>query len=251
MAEFDGKVALITGATRGIGLSIARCLVASGARVCVTARREEGVAAAVAELGGPGHALGVHGKADDPEHQEDTVQQVIEKFGRIDFLVNNAGINPVHGPLLELDLAAARKLTEVNVFGALGWTRAVHEAWMGGHGGAIVNVSSVSGVRPAVGIGMYGASKAMLISITETLSLELSPRVRVNAVAPALVRTSMAETLFAGREEEVVRGYPLGRIGAPDDVAGAVAFLLSDRADWITGQTLVIDGGRSLSAGSR
>jgi NAD(P)-dependent dehydrogenase (short-subunit alcohol dehydrogenase family) len=246
--EFEGKVALVTGASRGIGLSVAQRLVAGGAQVCVTARRPDGVAAAVELLGGPGRALGVAGKADDPEHRQDAVRRAITEFGRLDFLVNNAGINPVHGPLIDLDLAAARKLTEVNVLAALAWTQTAHRAWLADHGGAVVNVASVSGVRPAAGIGLYGATKAMLINLTQALALELSPRVRVNAVAPAIVKTSMAAALYEGNEDVVARRYPLGRLGVPEDIAGTVAFLLSDDSAWMTGQTLVIDGGLTMTS---
>jgi 3-oxoacyl-[acyl-carrier protein] reductase len=244
-----GKVAVVTGASRGIGLGIAQRLVDEGARVVLTARKPDALEEAVAALGGPERALAVSGKADDPEHREETVARALDAFGSLDLLVNNAGINPVAGPLIDLDLGAARKIVEVNALGALAWTQAAHRAWMGVHGGAVVNVSSVSGVRPAPMIAMYGASKAMLISLTESLAVELGPTVRVNAVAPAVVKTSFASLLFEGREEEVASAYPLRRLGVPEDVAGMVAFLLSDDASWITGQTVVLDGGVTLTGG--
>ncbi|GAA4710345.1 SDR family oxidoreductase [Nocardioides conyzicola] len=249
MQGLDGKVAIVTGASRGIGLGIAQRLVDEGARVCVTARKPEALDEAVAALGGPDHAIAVAGKADDPEHRADAVRRTIEAFGSLDFLVNNAGINPVAGPLIEIDLGAARKIVEVNALGALAWAQEVHRAWMGEHGGAIVNISSVSGVKPAPGISMYGASKAMMISLTESLAVELGPAIRVNAVAPAVVKTQFASLLFEGREEEVSQAYPLKRLGVPEDVAGSVAFLLSDDAAWLTGQTIVLDGGVTLAGG--
>jgi len=244
-----GKVAVVTGASRGIGLGIAQRLVDEGARVVLTARKPEALDEAVAALGGPDHALAVAGKADDPDHREEAVARAVEAFGSLDLLVNNAGINPVAGPLIDIDLGAARKIVEVNALGALAWTQAAHRAWMGEHGGAVVNVSSVSGVKPAPMIAMYGASKAMLISLTEALAVELGPTVRVNAVAPAVVKTSFASLLFEGREQEVANAYPLRRLGLPEDVAGMVAFLLSDDASWITGQTVVLDGGVTLTGG--
>jgi 3-oxoacyl-[acyl-carrier protein] reductase len=247
-ADFAGQVALVTGASRGIGLAIARRLVDLGARVCVTARHQEGVDEAVAELGGPDRALGIAGRADDAEHREHAVRSTIEVFGRLDLLVNNVGINPVQGPLLDLDLGAARKVVEVNALAPLAWTQAAHRAWMGEHGGAVVNVASVSGLRPAPGIGLYGASKAMLLNLTQALAVELSPTVRVNAVAPALVKTQLAAALLQDGDDAVVARYPLGRVGDPDDVAGAVAFLLSRDAAWITGQTLVLDGGLTMTS---
>ena len=249
MQGLAGKVAIVTGASRGIGLGIAQRLVDEGARVCLTARKPEALDEAVAALGGPDHAIAVAGKADDPEHRADAVRRTIETFGSLDFLVNNAGINPVAGPLIEIDLGAARKIVEVNALGALAWAQEAHRAWMGEHGGAIVNISSVSGVKPAPGISMYGASKAMMISLTESLAVELGPTIRVNAVAPAVVKTQFASLLFEGREEEVARAYPLKRLGVPEDVAGAVAFLLSDDAAWLTGQTITLDGGVTLTGG--
>ena len=249
MQGLAGKVAIVTGASRGIGLGIARRLVDEGAKVCVTARKQEALDAAVESLGGAQHAIAVAGKADDPAHREDAVRRTIETFGSLDLLVNNAGINPVLSSLVDIDLAAARKIVEVNALGALAWVQSAHRAWMAEHGGSIVNISSVSGVKPAPGIAMYGASKAMLISLTESLAVELGPTIRVNAVAPAIVKTAFAGPLFEGREDEVAAAYPLKRLGVPGDVAGAVAFLLSDDAAWMTGQTLTLDGGVTLTGG--
>jgi NAD(P)-dependent dehydrogenase (short-subunit alcohol dehydrogenase family) len=247
--RFAGKTAIVTGASRGIGLAIAERLVADGAKVVITARKKEALDEAVVSLGGPAHALGVAGKADDLEHQADTIRQAIETFGSADLLVNNTGINPAYGPMVELDLGAARKTVEVNCIAALSWVQQVHRAWMKEHGGAIVNVSSVSGIRPAPGIGFYGASKAMLVSITELLAVELGPDIRVNAVAPAVVKTKFATKLYEGREDEVAAKYPLKRLGFPADIGSVVAFLLSEDASWITGQTIVVDGGVTLTGG--
>ncbi|MBI2245913.1 MAG: SDR family oxidoreductase [Nocardioides sp.] len=249
MQGIAGKVAIVTGASRGIGLGIARRLVDEGAKVCLTARKPEALEEAVRSLGGAEHAIAVAGKADDPEHREDAVRRTIETFGSLDLLVNNAGINPVLSSLVDIDLAAARKIVEVNALGALAWVQSAHRAWMAEHGGAVVNISSVSGVKPAPGIAMYGASKAMLISLTESLAVELGPSVRVNAVAPAIVKTQFAGPLFEGREDEVAASYPLKRLGVPEDIAGAVAFLLSDDASWVTGQTITLDGGVTLTGG--
>jgi len=152
--------------------------------------------------------------------------------------------------MIELDLDAARKIVEVNCIAALSWTQQVHQAWMKERGGAVVNVSSVAGTRPAPGIGMYGASKAMLAHITAELAVELGPDIRVNAVAPAVVKTEFATALYEGREEQVAAAYPLKRLGVPDDVGSVVAFLLSEDASWMTGQLLVIDGGVTLAGGS-
>ena len=249
MESLKDQVAIVTGASRGIGLAIAAELVRQGARVCVTARRPEALEAAVAELGPPDVAIAVPGKADDPAHQAETVNRAVEAFGRLDMMVNSAGINPVFGPLIDTDPAAAAKIMAVNVLAPLAWTRLARDAWLGEHGGSVVNVASIAGLRASPGIGMYGVSKAALIRVTMELATELGPGIRVNAVAPGVVKTNFASALFEGREEQVSAAYPLKRLGVPEDVAGAVAFLLSDQASWITGQTLVLDGGVTLAGG--
>lgn len=246
--RFEGKTAIVTAASRGIGLGIARRLVDEGARVVITARKKEPLDEAVAALGGPGHALAVAGKADDADHQAETVRRAIDAFGSVDLLVNNAGINPVVAPLAEADLVVARKVIEVNCLAALAWVQQAHRAWMGEHGGAVVNISSLAGGGHAKGLGLYGVSKAMLNYLTAQLALELAPGVRVNAVAPGVVKTKFATMLYEGREAEVAATYPLKRLGVPSDIGSCVAFLLSDEADWVTGQLLVIDGGLTLTS---
>lgn len=244
-AEPSGRTAIVTAASRGIGLGIASALVARGDRVLITGRKPESLAEAVAGLGGPRWAIGVPGRAHDESHQDDAVARAMAEFGRIDFLVNNVGTNPVYGPLVDQPADVVRKVLDINVLAALGWTRRVYEAWQRAHGGAVVNVSSVAGLAPAPGLGAYGMSKAALIYATRQLALELAP-VRVNAVAPAVVKTRFAAALYEGREEQVASGYPLGRLGEPADVAGAVAYLLSAEASWVTGHTIVLDGGGTL-----
>ena len=248
MTASAGGVAIVTGASRGIGFAIAQRFVAEGAKVCITGRDGTALEAAAKDLGGPEVAVAVAGKGDDADHRAEVIDTVLGRFGPVTTLVNNIGINPAYGPLGTLDLHAARKMLEVNVLGTLGW---VQEALRGGLGdsdrGAIVNVSSVSGLRPAPGIAFYGVTKAALIHLTEELAVELAPAVRVNAVAPAVVKTRFATALYEGREEKVAATYPMRRLGVPEDVAGAVAFLCSADAAWITGQTLVIDGGMTLT----
>jgi 3-oxoacyl-[acyl-carrier protein] reductase len=243
---FEGKAALVTGATRGIGFEIAAELLRRGAKVCITARKPHELEAALDKLDAGDRAIAMRGGADDAEHQAEAVAAVMEKFGSLDLLVNNAGINPVMGPMVGLELRALRKVLEVNLVAPLAWTQLAWNAWMAGHGGAILNVSSIGGIIPGPGLGAYNASKAALIHLTRQLAQELGPGVRVNAVAPAVVKTDFARPLYEGYEADAAAPYPLGRLGIPADVAGAAAFLLGPEATWITGQTLVLDGGLSV-----
>ena len=243
----SGRVAIVTGASRGIGYAIAEALVARGDRVTITGRSEDSLKEAVDRLGSD-RVLGIAGKAHDEAHQAETVERTIEAFGRVDFLANNAGTNPVFGPIAELDLGVARKVFETNVISALGFAQQTYKAWQKEHGGAIVNISSVSGLSASPFIGAYGISKAAMVNLTQQLAAEMAPGIRVNAIAPAVVKTKFAAALYEGREEEAAAAYPLKRLGVPEDIGGAAAFLLSDAAAWITGQTLVIDGGMFLNA---
>ncbi|WP_405735180.1 SDR family oxidoreductase [Streptomyces sp. NBC_01537] len=243
----SGRVAIVTGASRGIGYAIAEALVARGDRVTITGRSEDALKEAVDKLGSD-RVLGIAGKAHDEAHQAETVARTIEAFGRVDFLANNAGTNPVFGPIAELDLGVARKVFETNVISALGFAQQTYKAWQKENGGAIVNISSVSGLSASPFIGAYGISKAAMVNLTQQLAAEMAPGIRVNAIAPAVVKTKFAAALYEGREAEAAAAYPLKRLGVPEDIGGAAAFLLSDAAAWITGQTLVIDGGMFLNA---
>ncbi|MBV9383296.1 MAG: SDR family oxidoreductase [Streptosporangiaceae bacterium] len=241
--ELTGRAALVTGASRGIGLAIAHSLVGRGARTVITARRAEGLEEAAAALGGPDHAVPVPGNASDPAHREAAVRTAIDRFGGLDMLVANVGINPVYGPLMDTDLGAVEKIMNTNVVATLGLIQQAWHAWMAEHGGSILVVASTAGLRAAEGIAAYGVSKAALINLTTQLAVELGPAVRVNAIAPAVVKTRFAEVLYEGREEEVARRYPAGRLGRPEDAGEAAAYLLGPGAGWVTGQVLVLDGG--------
>ncbi|MFJ2902739.1 SDR family oxidoreductase [Streptomyces sp. NPDC087212] len=246
--ELSGRVALVTGASRGIGYGVAEACVARGDRVAITGRNEDPLKEAVDRLGAD-RVIGIAGKAHDLDHQAEAVARTMEAFGRVDFLVNNAGTNPVFGPMADLDLNVARKVFETNVISALGFAQRTWHAWQKDNGGAIVNIASVAGIAPSPFIGAYGVSKAAMINLTQQLAHEFAPRVRVNAIAPAVVKTKFAQALYEGREEEAAAAYPLGRLGVPSDIGGAAAFLTSEQSDWVTGQTLVVDGGIFLNAG--
>ncbi|GAT81344.1 3-ketoacyl-ACP reductase [Streptomyces sp. F-3] len=248
MTELSGKVALVTGASRGIGYAVAEALVARGDRVCITGRNEDALKEAVANLGSD-RVIGVAGKAHDEAHQAEAVERVMEAFGRVDYLVNNAGTNPVFGPMADLDLNVARKVFETNVISALGFAQRTWHVWQKDNGGAIVNIASIAGLAASPFVGAYGVSKAAMINLTQQLAHEFAPKVRVNAIAPAVVKTRFARALYEGREAEAAASYPLGRLGVPSDIGGAAAFLTSAQSDWITGQTLVVDGGIFLNAG--
>ncbi|UNO38712.1 SDR family oxidoreductase [Streptomyces sp. MST-110588] len=248
LPALSGRTALVTGASRGIGYGIARALVARGDRVCITGRNEDALKEAVGKLGAD-RAVYVAGKAHDETHRATAVERAMEEFGRLDYLVNNAGTNPVFGPIADLDLGVARKVYETNVLSALGFAQRVWHAWQKDHGGAIVNIASVAGIGASPFVGAYGMSKAAMVNLSLQLAHEFAPLVRVNSIAPAVVKTRFAAALYENREEEAAAGYPMGRLGVPEDIGGAAAFLLSDAAGWITGQTLVVDGGLFLNAG--
>ncbi|MFJ6633649.1 SDR family oxidoreductase [Streptomyces sp. NPDC091376] len=243
-SAFDGRAALVTGASRGIGLATARALGEAGAMVCVTARDPAGVAAAVDRLTAGGiRAVGLAGSVADPAHLVACTQFAVRAFGRLDMLVNNAATNAPFGPLMDADPAVWRDAFAVNVEAPLRLTQLAWRAWMREHGGAVVNICTegTHGVGPNV--GAYGTSKAALLHLTRQLAGELAPGVRVNTVSPGLVRTEMARFVWERAEERIARSLPLARMGEPEDVARAVLWLLSDDADWVTGTDLLVDGG--------
>lgn len=238
----DGKVAIVTGASRGIGEAIVRELLQSGAAgVVITGRREETLRELAGELGT--NVLPVAGSVGDETHVADACAQALERFGRIDFLVNNAGTNPAGGQLMDVDMGAVDKTWDVNLRAPLVWSRHVWHAWMKANGGAIVSTGSVGGFAPSPLIGAYNVSKAALHHLTRQLAYELAPDVRVNAVAAALVKTRLSSMVWSRDEQKAADFHPLRRLGTPEDVARATVFLLSDQASWITGVVMPVDGG--------
>jgi NAD(P)-dependent dehydrogenase (short-subunit alcohol dehydrogenase family) len=250
--RLDGRVALVTGGSRGIGRATAVALAAAGASVVVSSRKQadlDEVVAAIEAAGGTAVAFAAN--AGEPDQAEACVAATVERFGGIDVLVNNAATNPYMGPAIDIDLGRYDKTWQVNLRGPLVWAQAAVRAGLGGEGrptGVVVNVASIGGMSVEPGIGIYNTSKAALIHLTKVLASELGPRIRVNGIAPGLVKTDMARALWEPHEEAIARRTPAGRLGEPADIANGVLFLASDLASWITGHTLVVDGG-ALVAG--
>ena len=249
--DLSGRTAIVTGASRGIGRATAAKLAGAGVNVVITSRQQQAADEAAADLGD--RVFGFQAHATDEEAATACVQSTMEQFGSVDVLVNNAGTNPAHGPVLQQDRSRFTKTVDVNLWAPILWTRLVWKAWMAEHGGAIVNVASLGGILASHDIGVYNATKAALMQLTRQLAVELAPRVRVNAVAPGVVRTKLAEALWKSAEDRIAEITLAGRLGEPDDISEVVAFLVSDPARWITGQVIVADGGQLLgtAAGAR
>jgi NAD(P)-dependent dehydrogenase (short-subunit alcohol dehydrogenase family) len=246
--RLDGKVALITGGTRGIGRAIAEAFAAAGAAVCVNARKPAELDETAAALRAIGARVALApGSAGDPAVAESAVATCVAELGGLDILVNNAATNPQFGPLIDADMATVAKVWDTNIAGPLRFAQSAWRATMRERGGAILNVVSVGGIRVGPNIGAYNVSKAALAHLTRQLAMELAPGVRVNAVAPALVKTDMARALWEPNEAAAARGHALGRLGEPDDIASLALFLCSGASSWITGETVVIDGGAAVS----
>ncbi|HEY1652115.1 MAG TPA: SDR family oxidoreductase [Acidimicrobiales bacterium] len=246
----NGRTALVTGGSRGIGLAVAARFAEAGANVMIASRTADDLEEAAAGL--------VAGGADAekvawrpahvgrPEDATSCVADTVARFGGIDILVNNAGTNPYFGPMIDIDLVRAQKTFEVNQLSVLVWTAAAVKA---GLRGSVINVASVGGLEVEPGIGWYNVTKSAVLHITRQLAFELAPDVRVNALAPGLVKTKLAAALWESGEERIAAHIPLRRLGLPDDIATAALFLASEASSWVTGQTFVVDGGTTLQPG--
>jgi NAD(P)-dependent dehydrogenase (short-subunit alcohol dehydrogenase family) len=259
--SLEGKVALVTGASRGIGKAIAATFAGAGASVMLSSRKQDALEEAAAEInaGLAGNGAGVTAgdtavfaaHAGEPEQIAACVAATVERFGRVDVLVNNAGTNPYMGKAIDIDLPRFDKTWQVNYRGPVVWAQEAWKASMATHGGSILNIASIGGLSVEASIGHYNVTKAALIHLTRTLAADLAPGVRVNAIAPGLVKTHLARALWEPAGEAIAANMPLRRLGEPVDIANAALFLSSDLASWITGETLVVDGGALLGAALR
>jgi NAD(P)-dependent dehydrogenase (short-subunit alcohol dehydrogenase family) len=249
MSGLTGKTALITGASRGIGKAIAFALAAQGANVVLSSRKQDSLDQVAEELRAAQPGAKVLAKAahvGELEQAQACVEAAVAEFGSIDVLVNNAGTNPYYGPLVDIDISRADKTVQVNQTSIVLWTGLVWKASMSATGGSVINIASIGGLAPEIGIGYYNATKAAVIHLTRQFAMELAPTTRVNAIAPGVVRTHLARGLWENNEEQLNKALPLGRIGEPEDIAKAAVFLAGDDSSWMTGQTLVIDGGATI-----
>jgi NAD(P)-dependent dehydrogenase (short-subunit alcohol dehydrogenase family) len=246
--RLEGKTALVTGGSRGIGQAIAMTFAEAGASVMISSRNAEGLKTSVSEIrshlgDGAGEVAWSVANAGDPEQAEACVAATVDLFDRVDILVNNAATNPYFGPTIDIDRGRADKTVRVNQSGYLEWTQAAWRAGMSNYGGAVLNIASIGGMTVEGGIGWYNVTKAAVIHLTAQLAGELGPKVRVNGIAPGLVKTQLAKALWEAGEDKISQRLPTRRLGVPTDIANAALFLCSDAASWITGETLVVDGG--------
>jgi NAD(P)-dependent dehydrogenase (short-subunit alcohol dehydrogenase family) len=248
MISLKGKVALVTGASKGIGRAISGSMAAAGAKVMLSSRKQDQLEIAAAEIaksGAAGETAVFAANAGDVDSAKACVAATIERFGGLDILVNNAATNPYYGSTLGVDEGRFDKTFQVNLRGPLFWCQAAWEQSMRGKPGVIINIASVGGLRAEGGLGVYNLTKAALIHLTRQLALELGPT-RVVGIAPGLVKTDFASVLVANFGDRLAASMPLGRLGEPQDIGNLATFLASDLASWITGETYVIDGGAGV-----
>ncbi|UCD59137.1 MAG: SDR family oxidoreductase [Candidatus Hydrogenedentota bacterium] len=244
--SLEGKVAIITGGSRGIGKAIALEYARAGADIVVASRKLEACKAAAEEIERLGsRALAVSAHTGKIDQLENLVDETLKHFGRIDVLVNNAGTNPHFGGTINIEKGAWDKTFEVNVDGVFFLTQIVFNKWMRDHGGVVINMASVAGLRPAPMTGTYCVTKAALIMLTQVLAAELGAYgIRVNAIAPGFIKTDMSKAIWTSDEfKERVKTLPVPRLAETEDVVGAALYLAADASAFVTGETIVVDGG--------
>ncbi len=250
--SLEGKVALVTGASKGIGRAIAASMAQAGANVMLSSRKQDQLeiaAAEIAQSGSAGETAVFAANAGDVAAAQACVAATIERFGGLDILVNNAATNPYYGPTLGVDEGRFDKTFQVNLRGPLFWCQAAWDQAMRDKPGVIINIASVGGLRAEGTLGVYNLTKAALIHMTRQLGGELGPT-RVVGIAPGLVKTDFASVLVANFGDSLAKSMPTGRLGEPQDIANLATFLASDLASWITGETYVIDGGAGVRSGA-
>ncbi len=240
--SLNGKAALITGGSKGIGKSIAKTFAEAGAKVMITSRKADVCEEAAEEIGNG--CIWEAGNVGDPEHMEAAIDRCITDLGGVDVLVNNAATNPYAGPMIDADLPRWKKTIDVNMTAPFAWTQMAWQKYQQENGGVVLNISSVGGLQTNPMLGVYDVTKAGLIHMTKQFAAELAPGVRVNAICPGLIKTDFARMLWEGDAGDMVaQQYPLKRLGEVEDIAGAALYLAADTGSWITGQAIVLDGG--------
>ncbi len=253
MTEFslDGRVVMITGASRGIGRAIALRLARAGAKVVVSSRKMENVRVVAKEIeSAGGEALACQAHVGRPEDVATLVARTIEAFGRVDVAINNAATNPHFGPMLTADEGQWDKIFDTNAKGVFRVCKAVVPQMEAQGGGKIINLSSVAGLRPSPGMGIYGISKAAIIMLTQVLAMELGhANIQVNGIAPGVIKTRFSQMLWQTPQiaEPILARLPISRFGEPEDVAGMALYLASPASDYITGATFLVDGGMNVA----
>lgn len=249
--SLEGKVALVTGGSRGIGREIAMRMAQAGAKVVVCSRKMENVQTVADEIeAGGGEALAFQAHVGRPGDVTALVEQTVETFGKVDVVFNNAATNPHFGPLLTADEGQWDKILDINAKGVFRVCKAVVPYMEAQGGGKIINLASVAGLRPSPGLAVYGISKAAVIMLTKVLAVELGhANIQVNAIAPGVIKTRFSQLLWQTPRiaEPLLKSLPLGRFGEPEDVAGLALFLAGPLSDYITGSVFLVDGGMNLT----
>jgi NAD(P)-dependent dehydrogenase (short-subunit alcohol dehydrogenase family) len=250
--SIEGKVAMLTGASRGIGRAIALRFAQAGARVVVSSRKLENVqsvADEIKELGGDSLALQVH--VGHPEEVSELVAKTVDTYGRVDIALNNAGTNPHFGPVLSADEGLLDKILDTNTKSVFRVCKAVQPYMEAQGGGKIINMASVAGLQPSPGLGVYGVSKAAIIMLTKVLAVELAhANIQVNAIAPGVIKTRFSQILVNTPDiaERILENIPQKRFGEPQDVTGIALYLASHASDYVTGGVFLVDGGMASSS---